>query len=94
MKVDIKSDRIVIVGGCGHVGIPLGLAFAARDFDVTLLDRNLPAVDTINAGRLPFKENGAQEILERYLGRTLRAASDPAPVQTAHRYFCCRDAVG
>ena len=92
--MDIKSDRLVIVGGCGHVGIPIGLAFAARNFDVTLLDRNTAAVDSINAGRLPFKENGAQEILERYLGRTLRAASDPAPVQTAHRYFCCRDAVG
>lgn len=82
--MDIKSNRIVIVGGCGHVGIPLGLAFAARNFDVTLLDRNTAAVNTINAGRLPFKENGAQEILERYLGRTLRAASDPALVQTAH----------
>jgi predicted dinucleotide-binding enzyme len=28
--------KICIIGGCGHVGIPLGLAFAARGFDVTL----------------------------------------------------------
>ncbi len=30
--------KVCIIGGCGHVGIPLGLAFAKKGLDVTLLD--------------------------------------------------------
>jgi len=70
----IKS--IVIVGGCGHVGIPLGLALASRDFTVTLLDINQKAVDAINNCALPFEEEGAEELLREHLGKNLHAALD------------------
>jgi len=75
--------KIVIVGGCGHVGIPLGLAFASRNFEVTLLDCDRKNVELINSGKLPFKENGGEEILSRHLGRNLRASVDPAAVPSA-----------
>ena len=75
--------KIVIVGGGGHVGIPLGLALASRNFDVTLLDCNASSVDLINAGKLPFKENGGEELLARHLGSNLRASMDPSCVPTA-----------
>ena len=52
--------KVCIIGGCGHVGIPLGLAFASKGLDVTLVDVNPRAVVEINAGRLPFKEEGAE----------------------------------
>lgn len=68
--------KITIVGGCGHVGIPLGLALASRDFDVTLFDINQKAVDTINGRKLPFVEEGAQEILYNHVGKNLRATTD------------------
>ncbi|MDR1196311.1 MAG: nucleotide sugar dehydrogenase [Endomicrobium sp.] len=68
--------KICIVGGCGHVGIPLGLAFASRNFNVTLLDINKNAIDAINAGKLPFIEDGAQEILEKHIGKNLLASND------------------
>ena len=32
--------KVCIIGGCGHVGIPLGLAFAKKGLDVTLVDVN------------------------------------------------------
>ena len=32
------AQRVAIVGGCGHVGLPLGLAFADAGLDVTLFD--------------------------------------------------------
>ena len=39
--MDNQKEKIVIVGGCGHVGIPFGLAFASKNYDVTLLiDKN------------------------------------------------------
>lgn len=69
--------KIAIIGGCGHVGLPLGLAFASKGFDVTLLDINKTAVENINARYLPFKEEGAQELLDHHVGKELRATLDP-----------------
>jgi UDP-N-acetyl-D-mannosaminuronic acid dehydrogenase len=68
--------RIGIVGGCGHVGIPLGLALASRNFSVTLIDVNTRTVDAINRGVLPFKEAGAGEILRSCIHKNLTATSD------------------
>jgi UDP-N-acetyl-D-mannosaminuronic acid dehydrogenase len=68
--------RIAIVGGCGHVGLPLGLAFASRGLDVTLYDLDERAVGVVNEGRMPFDEPGAVEVLADVLasGR-LRAST-------------------
>lgn len=72
---------ISIVGGCGHVGIPLGLAFAARGQDVTLVDTNPLAVEKINKSILPFKEAGAGELLKVHIGKNLRATTEMASVE-------------
>jgi UDP-N-acetyl-D-mannosaminuronic acid dehydrogenase len=71
------GKRVCIIGGCGHVGIPLGLAFADRAFAVTLIDCNAEAVASINRGVLPFKEAGAAELLAAHVGRNLTATTDP-----------------
>ena len=73
--------KICIIGGCGHVGIPLGLAFASKGKDVTLVDVNPMAVEAINAGKLPFKEEGAEALLKAHIGRNLRATADAAIVK-------------
>ena len=73
--------KICIIGGCGHVGIPLGLAFAKKGLNVTLLDVNPKAVEAINAGKLPFKEEGADELLRKHVGRNLRATADASIVK-------------
>ena len=77
MKAATKK-RVCIIGGCGHVGIPLGLAFASRGLDVTLIDCNASAVREIGGGRLPFKEEGAEELLRAHIGRNLFATTDAA----------------
>lgn len=71
---DLK--KIGIIGGCGHVGIPLGLAFVSRGFEVKLIDINKDAINTINAKKLPFKEEGAQELLNKHVGKELFATND------------------
>jgi len=68
--------RICIIGGCGHVGIPLGLAFASRGFTVTLIDCNKAAVQQISSGSLPFKEEHAEELLQKHIGKNLSATTD------------------
>ena len=83
----LMKEKIVIIGGCGHVGIPLGLALASKEFDVTLLDKNQVNIDMINAGRLPFQENGADEILQKHIGRNLRASVDYEYIRNADIVF-------
>jgi UDP-N-acetyl-D-mannosaminuronic acid dehydrogenase len=80
---DFELDAVVI-GGCGHVGLPLAIALASRDTKVGIYDVSQTAVDTVNAGQLPFAEPGAAEPLRTGLaaGR-LRASADPAIVGTA-----------
>jgi len=80
-----RFDRdVVIIGGCGHVGLPLAIAFADRGARVGIYDVSEAAVATVNAGQLPFSEPGAADVLERVVaaGR-LRATTDPSIVGEA-----------
>ncbi len=70
-------QKICIIGGCGHVGIPLGLAFASRGLTVHLIDCNEAAVQQISSGHLPFKEERAEELLKAHIGKNLFATTDP-----------------
>ena len=54
---DFELDAVVI-GGCGHVGLPLAIALASRGARVGIYDVSQTAVDTVNAGQLPFAEPG------------------------------------
>jgi UDP-N-acetyl-D-mannosaminuronic acid dehydrogenase len=75
-----ESD-VVIVGGCGHVGLPLGLACAERGLEVVLYDTNAAIVDVVNSGSMPFRESGAETLLPRVLeSGLLRATTDPATI--------------
>jgi UDP-N-acetyl-D-mannosaminuronic acid dehydrogenase len=75
---------VVIIGGCGHVGLPLGLAFADRGLTVVLYDLNPTSVDAVNAGRLPFAEPGALDTLTAVRASDrLHATTDPATVRDA-----------
>jgi UDP-N-acetyl-D-mannosaminuronic acid dehydrogenase len=58
---------ITIVGGAGHVGIPLVLAFAEAGLTVNVNDLNQTALATLKSGKLPFIEHGAAPLLARAL---------------------------
>jgi UDP-N-acetyl-D-mannosaminuronic acid dehydrogenase len=81
---DQFSLDVVVIGGCGHVGLPLAIAFAERGARVGIYDVSEAAVATVNDGRLPFDEPGAAPMLERAVaaGR-LRASLDPSVVGSA-----------
>jgi UDP-N-acetyl-D-mannosaminuronic acid dehydrogenase len=79
-----KSEQIVIVGGCGHVGLPLGLILASRGLGVvTLVDIDVTKIESVNRGRMPFMEAGAEELLRQVRGKTLKATSDTNCIRTA-----------
>jgi UDP-N-acetyl-D-mannosaminuronic acid dehydrogenase len=75
---------IVIIGGCGHVGLPLGLAFADAGKQVVALDRDAKKVEATNGGKMPFIDEGADELLVKVLEReTFRCTTDPDVVSDA-----------
>ena len=61
----MNNFDVCIVGGCGHVGLPLGIALADKGKRVALYDINQQSIDKVNAGIMPFKENGAEELLKK-----------------------------
>ena len=74
---------VAIIGGCGRVGLPLGLAFADRGLSVLINDINEAAINKLNTGVMPFIEPGADEILPRVLKSRLTASSDPNLIRQA-----------
>jgi UDP-N-acetyl-D-mannosaminuronic acid dehydrogenase len=69
---------ITVVGGAGHVGIPLVLAFAEAGLTVNINDLNETALATLRSGKLPFIEHGAAPLLARALaGNKLLFTSSP-----------------
>ena len=79
-----KPTDLAVIGGCGHVGLPLGLAFADRGLRVVLHDIDPGAVDRVRAGKMPFDEPGAPEVLERVLADgSLTATTDPSALALA-----------
>jgi len=72
---------VVIVGGCGHVGLPLALSLADCGYKVGIDDIDAAKVELVKSGHVPFLETGADALLKRMLptGR-LQLASDPRTV--------------
>lgn len=74
----MNFSGICVVGGCGHVGLPLALAFADAGVDVTAFDINPRAVEMVNRGEMPFDEPNAPRLLEKVIAEKKLIASDDA----------------
>ena len=62
-----KKNEISIIGGAGHIGFPLGLAFASKRKTVNLIDLNKKNLNLIKTGKPPFYEIGAKKLLLKCL---------------------------
>jgi UDP-N-acetyl-D-mannosaminuronic acid dehydrogenase len=72
---------ITVVGGAGHVGIPLVLAFAEAGMTVNINDLNKATLATLQSGKLPFIEHGAAPLLTKALAdNRLVFTSAPAAI--------------
>jgi len=56
-----------VLGGGGHVGLPLSLAFAGAGLRVGIYDTNQATLDRIARCEMPFLENGADELLREVM---------------------------
>ena len=67
MTVRTPDLDVVVLGGGGHVGLPLSLAFAQSGLRVGIYDSNQATLDRIAAGEMPFLETGADDLLREIL---------------------------
>jgi UDP-N-acetyl-D-mannosaminuronic acid dehydrogenase len=58
---------LVVVGGCGHVGLPLAMSFADVGARVGIYDTDDDKITQVRRGEMPFKERGADELLVKTL---------------------------
>ena len=62
----VRPD-VVIVGGGGHVGLPLSLKLAESGLRVGIFDTSPTTVERICRGEMPFLEAGAETLLREVL---------------------------
>jgi UDP-N-acetyl-D-mannosaminuronic acid dehydrogenase len=80
----LSSGPLAIVGGCGHVGLPLGIAFARRGYHVDLVDASAERVALVNGGKMPFHEDEADALLPQAVqSGLLKATSDLKALEDA-----------
>ncbi len=63
----MENLDVVIVGGCGHVGLPLALSLAETGYRVGIQDIDAAKIERVRAGEVPFLERGAEKLLGELL---------------------------
>jgi UDP-N-acetyl-D-mannosaminuronic acid dehydrogenase len=80
----VENADITVIGGAGHVGIPLVLALAEAGLRVNVNDLNQATLDTLKGGKLPFIEEGAEAVLAKALAdKRLVFTNSPDSISTA-----------
>ncbi len=79
-----RKYDMVIVGGLGHVGLPLGITFADKGLKVCAYDSSEEYAELVRKGIMPFIEYGAEPVLEKVLANnTFTISTDPNDLSNA-----------
>ena len=84
------NKTISIIGGTGHVGLPLGISFALKNFNVQLIDINKKNINLVNNAVMPFKEDKANAALRQLIkAKKIYASSDLKLVKKSKYIIVC-----
>lgn len=81
--ITLQGKKIVIIGGCGHVGLPLGVKFSLAGAKTTLIDLDEKKIKQVLSGTFPFVERGGDEQLKKAISLGLDATTNPAACENA-----------
>ncbi len=68
--------KIVVMGGCGRVGLPLALNLSIAGFEAVSVDVSLTAIEKVMAGKFPCEEDHGDQYLRVALAKGYRATAD------------------
>lgn len=74
----MKNNKITVVGGLGHIGLPLSIILANKGFEVNILDKNIDGIELTKKGIMPFKEKNGPKNLKLALKKKLFFFSKPS----------------
>ncbi len=66
----------VAVVGVGRVGLPLALFLADKGHSVYGIDVDSQKINLLSRMRMPFIEEGSQQLLEKYIGKSFKVTTD------------------
>eukprot|EP01031_Cornospumella_fuschlensis_P043325 gene43325-52958_t len=78
-----KIGKIVVMGGCGRVGLPLALNLSIAGFNAVSVDVSQTAIDKVMSGTFPFEEDRGDQYLRVALRKGYKATSDVAEYKDA-----------
>jgi len=84
-KSQRKTGKIIVcVVGIGRVGLPLALFLTERRFSVFGVDVDQEKINILSKKQMPFMEDGAQELLEKHIGKALNVSTDFSNIAKAN----------
>jgi UDP-N-acetyl-D-mannosaminuronic acid dehydrogenase len=64
MQIIPSKIKMIIIGGAGHIGLPIGILFASKGVKITLYDKNKNDVKKIYNCQLLFIEEAGEKIFK------------------------------
>lgn len=77
----------IIIGGLGHIGLPLGIFLAQKGLRVALYDINLNLREQVRKGLMPFMEEDADILLPKLINETLFIVDELEAVARSEMVF-------
>ena len=71
-----KKPSVIVIGGAGHIGLPLSLCIANENFPITIYDINKENLKKIKEGIFPYKEEGGKNLLNKILKKKIFSISN------------------
>tara|TARA_B100000886_G_C20422562_1_gene492307 strand:+ start:663 stop:1814 length:1152 start_codon:yes stop_codon:yes gene_type:complete len=68
--------KVAVVGGLGHIGLPLSCLLQIKDRNVIIIDENAEIIDSVFNGNPPFFEPDLKENLAKALKKGLQITDD------------------
>ena len=85
-----KNNNISIIGGAGHIGLPLGVLLASKNFNINLIDINSKALEKIKAGNFIYKEDKGKLFLKKALKKNkLSFSTDLSSIKKTDTVILC-----
>jgi UDP-N-acetyl-D-mannosaminuronic acid dehydrogenase len=75
-----QTLRIAVIGGAGHVGLPLSLLLVKSGFAVNIIDIDSAKIERLKNGQFPFLEEGGAETLRECIHLDLSFSIDCSSV--------------
>lgn len=78
---------VCVMGGCGHVGLPLAVLFADKGLRTAIYDTNLQVIARVQSGAAPFREEGLEPLLRQVLSSGTLSLHETPGVISECRYL-------